>query len=47
MWHVTIEGEKSENGGREVDFVISCHVCNKELFRISENKRIIHNISKH
>lgn len=41
------EGSKLSNGGYEVDFVIRCDVCDKELFRISEYKRVIHNISKH
>ena len=40
-------GKRCENGGHEVDFVIRCHICNEELFRISEYKRIIHNISKY
>lgn len=33
--------------GYEVDFVIRCHICEEELFRISEYKREIHNLSKH
>lgn len=41
------QGGKLEKGGYEVDFVVSCNICNEELFRISEYKRIIHNISKH
>ncbi|GAV11421.1 hypothetical protein PBN151_1350 [Paenibacillus sp. NAIST15-1] len=41
------EGAKLGSGVYEVDFVISCNVCEKELFRISECKRIINNISKH
>ena len=41
------EGRKSETGGYEVDFTIRCHICDEELFRISEYKRVIHNISKH
>ncbi len=40
-------GNKIEKGGYEVDFVIRCHTCDKELFRISEYKRRIVNISKH
>lgn len=40
-------GVKSVSGGNEVDFVIRCHECNEELFRISEYQRIIHNLSKH
>lgn len=40
-------GTKLENGGYEVDFSIECCDCRKELFRISEYKRKIHNLSKH
>jgi hypothetical protein len=40
-------GKKLENGAYEVDFGIRCHYCDKELFRISEYKRTIVNISKH
>jgi len=40
-------GNKIKFGGYEVDFLIKCHECGEELFRISEYKREIVNISKH
>lgn len=40
-------GEKSDSGGYEVDFLIKCNDCEQELFRISEYKREIVNLSKH
>lgn len=44
---VNKEGKKCKNGGHELDFVIRCNICKNELFRISEYKRTIHNISYH
>jgi len=44
---VNKSGKKLENGAYEVDFIIRCNVCNKELFKISEHEREIFNISKH
>lgn len=44
---VNSRGIKLESGGYEVDFSIECCDCRKELFRISEYKRKIHNLSKH
>lgn len=41
------EGQKCEKGGNEVDLIISCHICDEELFRISEYRRVIWNLSKH
>lgn len=41
------EGKKLQGTGREVDFIIRCYICKEELFRISEYKRRIHNLSKH
>ncbi|AZV43634.1 hypothetical protein BAOM_3025 [Peribacillus asahii] len=40
-------GKRCETGGHEVDFVIKCRMCDEDLSRISEYKRIIYNISKH
>lgn len=40
-------GRKLESGGHEVDFVIRCHICDEELFRMGEYRKIIHNYSKH
>ena len=40
-------GKKLETGGYEVDFRIRCHDCDAELFRVSEYKREIVNLSKH
>ena len=40
-------GKKIDSGGYEVDFAIRCHDCNEELFRISEYKREVVNLSKH
>lgn len=40
-------GGQLERGSYEIDFVIRCHACDEELFRISEYKRQIHNLSKH
>lgn len=40
-------GEPLPRGGYEVDFLIRCHNCKKELFRVSEYGREIINLSKH
>ncbi len=40
-------GKKLATGGYEVDFLVQCSNCNKELFRVSEYKREIVNLSKH
>lgn len=45
---VNTEGKRIENSrGREVDLLIRCDDCGEELFRISEYKRRIINLSKH
>lgn len=44
---VNREGKKCEGGGNEVDFVIRCHDCDEDLFRISEYKRTFTNLSHH
>lgn len=44
---VNCTGDKLEDGAYEIDFCIRCHICDKELFRISEYGRSIINLSKH
>lgn len=40
-------GKRHEYGGREVDFIIRCNDCDRELFKISEYRRTFINLSKH
>lgn len=41
------EGAQIDGATNEVDLVIYCSDCNDDLFRISEHKRNIVNLSKH
>lgn len=41
-----VTGFKHENFS-EVDFLITCNLCKKELFRMSEYGKTIINVSKH